>query len=522
VNRPTRRNFAGARHPLHRGGRASAIDRAVNAVRNEIPALPPGIDDRVLGAIRAECAVHTRDGRRTFRIRRHGPWMMIAASLVLLVAVSLLSAGPAPYPEQAVASVPLTPRCDTTGQTRVARQQGDEHSARRRLVIAGPWGGREAKGFEAVLERFSQETGIPVTYAYETRDIAKTLLKRLHHQCPPDVALLPQPGLLRELARNGEFEPIAASTRRLVDSNQGPFWRRVGTVNGRLYGVWFKAANKSTFWYSRRLFHAVGVSPAATWPQLERTANKLHHAGFVPFSVAGADGWTLTDWFENVYLRTAGRAHYDDLAAHRIPWTDKTVRVALTRMSEMLRRDWLAGSRNGAFMKTGFEDSVDQVFSVRPAAAMVYEGDFVARQIDPPQAHDAGVFPFPAIDGSEPSSVVVGGDVAALLTDNDDGQRLVHFLATVKAARLWVHSGGISPNRQLTPDAYPDPTTRRLAQAVLHAKTKRFDLSDLQPPAFGAASDKGMRKILRDFLSGAANINSVMRELETAASHARN
>jgi alpha-glucoside transport system substrate-binding protein len=368
-----------------------------------------------------------------------------------------------------------------------------------------------------VLERFSTQTGTPVTYAYQTREIARTVRTRLARLCPPDVALLPQPGLLRELARNGDLVPVGRPTQRLVMNNQGAFWREAGSVDGRLYGVWFKAANKSTFWYSRRLFDVVGVTPPTSWQQLQETAGRLDDAGVAPFSVAGADGWTLTDWFENIYLRTAGGKRYDDLAARRIPWTDRTVRLALARMSQMLRRDWLAGGRSGAFMKTGFEKSVDQVFSVRPAAAMVYEGDFVARQIEPALADDAGVFAFPAIAGSEPSSVVVGGDVAALLTDNVDGQRLVRFLATVKAARLWTRAGGISPNRRLRADDYPDPTTRRLAEALVHAERQHFDLSDLQRPGFGAASDKGMRKILRDFLSGTAGIDSAMRELEAAA-----
>ena len=44
-----------------------------------------------------------------------------------------------------------------------------------------------------------------------------------------------------------------------------------------------------------------------------------------PYSVAGADGWTLTDLFENIYLRTAGPEKYDQLAKHEIKWTDPTV-----------------------------------------------------------------------------------------------------------------------------------------------------------------------------------------------------
>lgn len=517
MSRPTRRTFARARAQLRRTRRPAAIDRAVNAVRNDIPPLPPDIDERVLRAIRADCAANSPPARSTRRVARTGLWMMLAASALFLVVLLLFPPGPAPDSSQAVASVQLTSSCDT--YTRAVSRESENEKAP--LVVAGPRGKVEAKTFMTVLEHFSTDTGIPVVYAYQTRDIAKTLRKRLDRYCPPDVALLPQPGLLRELAQHGDLFPVAPSTKRLVKDNQGPLWRRIGSVNGRLYGVWFKAANKSTIWYSRRTLDKHGVRPAATWSQLRRAAATLDDAGVVPFSLAGQDGWTLTDWFENIYLRTAGKKHYDDLAAHQIPWTHKTVRVALEHMSDMLRRDWLLNGSSGRFMRTSFEASVNEVFRGRPAAAMVYEGDFVTSQIEAAHADDAGVFRFPAIGGSEPSSVVVGGDVATLMTDAADGQRLVRYLATVKAAQVWVRAGGISPNRRLTQDAYRNTTTRRLAHALVHAKQQVFDLADLQPPAFGAASDKGMRKILGDFVSGAADIDRVMRELEAAAKAAR-
>ena len=43
-------------------------------------------------------------------------------------------------------------------------------------------------------------------------------------------------------------------------------------------------------------------------------------------SIGGADGWTLTDLFENIYLRTAGPEKYDQLATHKIKWTDPSVK----------------------------------------------------------------------------------------------------------------------------------------------------------------------------------------------------
>ena len=47
------------------------------------------------------------------------------------------------------------------------------------------------------------------------------------------------------------------------------------------------------------------------------------------YSIGGSDGWTLTDLFENIYLRTFGPAKYDQLTAHTIKWTDPSVITAL-------------------------------------------------------------------------------------------------------------------------------------------------------------------------------------------------
>jgi len=97
-----------------------------------------------------------------------------------------------------------------------------------------------------------------------------------------------------------------------------------------------------------------------------------------PFSIAGYDGWTLTDWFENVYLRTAGPKRYDRLAERRIPWSDESVKEALRTLREIWgRQDWVAGRGRGLF--TPYEESVRRVFTERKAA-MVYEGSFVSNE----------------------------------------------------------------------------------------------------------------------------------------------
>jgi alpha-glucoside transport system substrate-binding protein len=433
----------------------------------------------------------------------------VATALALVAMLAFLPSGRSPGPSLAAAS-PFTPQCPG----RVAGQ----------LEVAGVWKGREARNIRAVLARFERRTGARVAYKYQTYDIATTLKKRLVLGCPPDVALLPMPGLLTDLAKRGHLKAMGPAVRELVRHNYAKEWRRRATVNGKLYGVWFKAANKSTFWYSRSAFRRAHVKPPRTWAQLIHVAAKLQDADITPFSVAGAEGWTLTDWFENVYLATAGRASYDALAEQKLPWTDPTVTTALKRLAEILGRgDWLAGGTRGA-LKTDFGKSARRVFGRGRDAAMLFEGDFVASRIaEQPVARkdDIGLFPFPGLPG-HPSPRVVGGDVAAQFTSTPLGRQLMKFFAMPEAAVPWARAGGfISPNRHVPRGAYPDATTRRLARAVRTGRALRFDLSDLQPPSFGASAGQGMWKILQSYLRDTSSVAATTQKLERAARAAR-
>ncbi len=407
---------------------------------------------------------------------------------------------------------------DTDGAT--GDTGGGQDLQGQQVEVAATWSGEEQARFTRVLDAFEEETGATVQFTSTGDDIATVLGTRLAGGSPPDVAMLPQPGLLTELAGRNALRPIEALAGSLVDDNYAPVWRQLGSVDGTLYGVWFKAANKSTFWYSNPAFEAAGVEPPANWEELQTVAQTISDSGLTPFSIGGADGWTLTDWFENVYLRVAGPDKYDQLATHAIPWTDPSVTESLTTLAEVFGQEqWIAGGAGGA-LGPDFPRSVTQVFAEPPAAAMVYEGDFVAGQITEETTatlgEDARFFDFPAIDGSE-DSVVGGGDVAVLLTDSPGGRELVRFLATPEAAEAWASEGGFtSPNQSLDLEVYPDDTTRRSAEALTETGVFRFDLSDLQPAAFGGTPGQGMWKILQDFLRTTGDVNATAAQLEAA------
>ncbi len=392
------------------------------------------------------------------------------------------------------------------------------------VEVAAVWTGTEQENFQQVLDAFAERTGAAVVYTSTGDDIAAVLGTRIEGGDPPDVAILPQPGLMADLVEQGALQPIEEVAGDEVDANYAPVWRELGSVDGTLYGVWFKAANKSTVWYNVGVFGDAGVSPPATWDEFLQVARTIADFGVAPVSIGGADGWTLTDWFENVYIRSAGADAYDQLTRHEIPWTDDSVKDALGVMAELMGDESLiAGGTRGA-LQTDFPTSVTQVFTDPPEAAIVYEGDFVAGVItgetDAQLGTDADFFDFPAIDGSPPA-VVGGGDVAVLLTDSDAGKALIEFLATPEAGEIWAGLGGFtSPNRNVDLSVYPDDITRKSAEALTSAEVFRFDLSDLQPAEFGATVGQGLFKLFQDFLANPDDIDGVTEAMEAAAAQA--
>jgi alpha-glucoside transport system substrate-binding protein len=491
----------------------AAVRAAAHAARSSTPPPGPDVDARVLAAIGAERARPVPARARAPRRRHLRPaafGLAVAACLLVVMAIAgPLDRVPGPSAARAVQIVPLSADCSSA----VGRR------ATGRLLVAGVWAGDEARRFAEVLHRFEQRTGVKVTYAYETRDIAAKLKSRIKRGCAPDVALLPQPGLVQSLARDGTIEPLSERTAALARRNYSATWRRLASVDGRLYGVWFKATYKSTFWYRPGALRVAGIStPPRTWGELLEDARRLAAAGVRPFALAGASPWTLTDWFENLYLGGAGPKPYDDLAAHRIPWTDPSVTQVLRRMARVFADRRLTGSASGN-LETSFEESVASVFGPRPSAAMVYEADFTRSFIPAAERDDARFFEFPGVRvGGGGGAAVVGGDVAVQFAAAPAAARLMEYLADADAAAPWARAGGfVSPNRALEARMYDDPVTRRLAALLARTPTVRFDLSDLQPPAFGATAEQGMWSIFQEFLADPSDPERTARELERAA-----
>jgi alpha-glucoside transport system substrate-binding protein len=391
-----------------------------------------------------------------------------------------------------------------------------------RVEILAVWEDVEAARFRRVLRRFEQQTGASVQYTSTDGDDASAVLdRRLGSGRPPDLAVLPQPGVVARFARSGDLQPVEALVGDTVDRGWSSEWRRLGTVDGELYGVWFKAAHKSLVWYDIATFERVGVVPPSDPQGFAALAETMVAAGVPAFAVSPADEWTLTDWFENLYLRIAGPGRYDALARGDLPWTDATVVETLGLLGRLLTPPMATGGPDATF-----PESVRMVFGSSPTAAMIAEGDFVAGEItgstEARLGVDADVFPFPDPNPAR-RLVVGGGDAVVLLRRSPASTALLRYLAGTEAAEVWAALGGfVSPNAEVDLAVYPDAITRGIARSLIEAgEGFRFDLSDLQPAAFGATSGSGMLGILRAFVTDPADAAGTARRLEEAASAAR-
>jgi alpha-glucoside transport system substrate-binding protein len=385
------------------------------------------------------------------------------------------------------------------------------------IEVLAVWSDEEQASFERVLDVFEQRTGATVTYVPGGDETPTVLATRLAGGSPPDVAGIAQPALIHTLARAGSLVPLDPATEAVIDAQFAPEWRELGTVDGDLYGFVFKAANKSTIWYDADQLGPAFVPPR-TWDEFVDLLRKKSDTGDTPLSVGGADGWTLTDWFENVYLQTAGGEMYDKLARHEIAWTDPSVRTALQTLGRAFRPEYLPGGISGA-LQTEFAESVVDVFGEDPRASIVFEADFVAGVIAESTSatvgQDARVFPFPRI-GATPA-VVSGGDMVVALTDEPATAALMQFLASSEAASIWAaHGGFVSPNREVEMGVYPDDTMRQIAEELVGAESLRFDMSDLMQGSLGGTPGDRFWRAMQDYLADPNQVDRILADLEAA------
>jgi alpha-glucoside transport system substrate-binding protein len=393
------------------------------------------------------------------------------------------------------------------------------------VTIFSLWTGSEEEAFKKVLTQFTEETGIETKYE-AARDFLPVIRTRLNAGNPPEVGILPRPGFVDELARDDALIPLEDLGLDVdaINENYGDTWIDLATFEDTAYGVVAKANSKSTVWYKPNSFQQNGFEVPQTWDQLEQIVQGYKSKGEVPWAV-GAQGrdssWTLTDWFEQIYIRTAGGDNYDKLFSGELPFNDATVKEALEIMLQQVNDENVLRGVDGA-LSLSFQDAITRVFGTNPQAEMHMLGGFtggiaIGANPDLKPGETIDFFPFPTIKEEHGDPLVGSGDVAAAFVNNEDVAKLLEYLSTPEAGRTWVSTGAIvSPNKGVPDDAYPNELVRKEADQVKNAESFRFDGSDLLPGTLG--QDFGT--LLQNIIKNPNDVDSLLDDYQAEAEQA--
>jgi alpha-glucoside transport system substrate-binding protein len=314
---------------------------------------------------------------------------------------------------------------------------------------------------------------------------------------PPDIAGLPQPGLMVNFASQGKLVPMWDSLKATVEKNYAPVWKDLGSYEGVPYGVFHRVNAKSFVWYPKKAWEKAGYEVPTTWNELIALMDKMVANGHTPWTIGiesgGATGWVGTDWIEDIMLRTVGPDVYDKWVNHEIPFNAPEVKAAFDVLGKIwLNPKYVYGGTN-TILTSSFTDSPRVMFDNPPKAWMHRQGNFVTGFLqDNIQANleeEVGVFPLPSINEEFGIPVLGGGDQFVVFNDRPEVRQFMEFLATWESGELWAKAGGaLFPYLNQDLNAYPNEIERSLAEALVNAKVFRFDASDLMPAQVGAGT----------------------------------
>ncbi|MGW5668685.1 ABC transporter substrate-binding protein [Micromonospora sp. NPDC003776] len=361
----------------------------------------------------------------------------------------------------------------------------------------------EADRLAQSWKQFEDCTGIKIDHE-GSGEFEAQLGVRVDGGNAPDLAFIPQPGLLKRFADAGKLKPAGADTKAMAEQNYSPDWLKYSTVDGKFYGAPLGSNVKSFVWYSPKTFKEKGWQVPQTWDELIKLSDQIAASGVKPWCAGiesgDATGWPATDWIEDLMLRTQTPEVYDQWTTHGIPFNDPKVAEAVDKAGTILKNDkYVNGGFGGvkSIATTSFQEAGTPI--LKNKCALHRQASFYANQW--PQgtkvAEDGDVFAFyfPAVDPAKGKPVLGGGEFVTAFADRPEVQAVQTYLASGEYANSRAKIGDwVSANKKLDLNNVPNPVDKLSVQILQDPKTVfRFDGSDLMPAAVGAGTFwKGM------------------------------
>ena len=377
------------------------------------------------------------------------------------------------------------------------------------VSIQTQWIGGEGTNFAAAVADFATATGIKIQIDSIGSSHETVLKTRIEGGKPPDLAMLAQPTPILAYAAAGKVIDVAhvhGCQRSSATSIRPPSAWSPRARN--IWGIPYKADVKSTIWYPIKAFEAKGYTVPTTWDELIALSDKIVADGSNPWCVSAggpgtATGWQITDWVEEVVLKTKGLDYYNDWISHKVTFQDPGIKDAFDKVGKIFFTPKYVFGGNTAIVATDQKTPMDPMFTddlANPKCWMQkiptwYGPDFFPDQRASGQPSkyvigtDVGIFPFPTIDPAQ-NNAEGSADTLMVLVDRPEVRAVAEFLATPEGIQNWIRAGSaISTNTTTPADWYAGAYKLKVASEIANnAAGIGFDASDLMPAKVGAGT----------------------------------
>jgi len=370
----------------------------------------------------------------------------------------------------------------------------------KKITVLGVWGGQEADVFNEICKTFTAKTGIEVDFE-ATRDLDAVITTRVEAGNPPDICGLPGPGKMIELANKGKLIDLSTMLdMEAFDKNYASGWKDLGSVDGKLYGIYTKAAVKGLVWYNPKALKAAGLGEPQsgwTWDDMMALSRKIIADGKAVWAIGlesgAASGWVGTDWLENIFRRQSGPQKYKEWYEGKLSWTSPEMRKAWETFGKIVADQKMAYGGAQYINATNFGNAAAPLFSDPPRAYFHMQASFIQSFITAQfpalkPVTDFNFVSFPSIEAKYSKAMEVAADLFVAFRSTPETKAFMNYLASAEAQAFWAAgTGGLGTNKNVSLTFYPDALTKRAASILNTTEIVVFDASDMMKPEMNNA-----------------------------------
>jgi ABC-type glycerol-3-phosphate transport system substrate-binding protein len=379
-------------------------------------------------------------------------------------------------------------------------------------------------GLQKALEEKVANDGI--TIKWETvKDINTLIMQKIAAGDTPDIAFIPQPGVVKDIVSRGAAYPLDdVLDMSALDGSMTAGTLDAGKTDDQLYGLLVSMNVKGLVFYPKPAWDKAGYEKPETIDELNTLTEQIKKDGTTPWCMGidspPATGWPATDWFETLIMKYGGVDGYNSWVSHETPFNSDLVKEAGAEFETLLFTDGnVFGGRDG-MVNTPFGTAGNPMFKNPPGCYMFNQGSFITGEGFFPDKirndldNQVGVFGFPPVEAGGDNPVEGGGDMAVMMNDTDNVRKVMNYLSETDIGNEAApNSSFISPHTDFDMSLYPNETTKAMADVAYQSTAFLFDGSDQMPGAVGAGT---FWTEMTNYIQGSQDLDTTLTNIDNS------